>query len=128
LAITVFGQSYLTQNFALTRYYGLFGQASTGLTVEDRVKIPVPKGYLRKLRVNVFANTLDGNAVLTVRKNNAYFPAGSSLSLTFSAAGTGLKTISAIAPIDEDDFIDLEVITLGTVGTIGFSFTLDGVF
>lgn len=99
----------------LTRYFELGGFVFYNVTA--RPPSSMGRGIIKRLVVNVTANTLDGSTVITVLFENATHV--SSLTLTIGAGGVGVfSNIVDEAAVGPQARWDIRVVTAGTGGTI----------
>ena len=107
-----------TINFGQTQYVG-FGARGWNAT-EILRQVPTPlKGKMRKLEVNVIANSLVDTAVFNARKNGV----DETPTLTIGAGATGRFSLIANTEFKTGDLVNWKIITNGGSGSIQFSVT-----
>lgn len=98
--------------------YMFVGGTVQGVSVTESARQTVfPAGSLVKMLINITGNTLNGNAVFTVRKNGA----NTALLKTVSSGATGVQSAEISASVADGDLLSIEVKTTGaTTGSISF--------
>lgn len=94
-----------TLAYGRVRYYAL-NELSSAVTESNNQTACSPY-TMREMKINVIANTLDGNAVFTFRLNGG----DTSLTVTVGAGVTGIAKFSQNVAIADDDLVCLEVDT-----------------
>lgn len=119
----IMAHGYVNQSFGLTRWYSPNG-GGTEIATEDGIRIPIA-GTVSRLFVNVGSNTLNGNAVITVRLQKA----NTLLAVTVGAGITGvLSNVVNIPVVAANDELTVSVDTTAAgagaiVGGFAFIFT-----
>jgi hypothetical protein len=103
-------------SFGTTQYRTVFGNLFAQTAAEAPAACPILNEQTAKnLYVKVTANTLDGNTVVTLRKNNA----DTTLSITISAGDIGnYHNTSDLISFSSTDTIDYQVVSGGSMGAI----------
>jgi len=80
--------------------------SSTNATETNR-QTAFPAGTAKRLIFNITANSLNGNLILTIRKNAA----DTTITKTVSAGATGVQSVAADVSVADEDKLSLEIDT-----------------
>lgn len=115
-ALTMFFSNFqYSQDFGATRYIPFQGADTSGGETAPQARCG-KAGTLKRLRVNVDSNTLNGAATWTVRINGE----NTAVTISIGAGSTGVKTddVNMVA-VAIDDLVNYVCVTGGSSGTIG---------
>jgi len=98
-----------------------FNGTNGGSDIESGGQLPIPTdGRILSLAVNTYSNTLDANAVITVRLSGA----DTALKITVPASSTSVQTTTANIHMSAGDLVTLEVdATAAETGGMKFNAT-----
>ena len=110
----MFGFIPLAQGAGVTSYFAFHYPLPHA--TEPPAQVAIVAGKFIKLKVYAFLNTVNGPTTMVLRVNGA----DTALTITVLAGVTGIFTVEADVPVNEDDLVNYRLTTGGTTGAVDF--------